>query len=133
MANLCYLCFTFSTLLLGAGEIGSTNLRMTRDFQTPCSETTIHMSTSTQFHGQHSFVEKSAYSSDKKRQHDRERYSLMSDEQRQLYLRKNREYKKCRQENRTFVSQNTTPDMQAQSSNHYRTGIVVLSVSFCHL
>ena len=121
MATLYYLCFTFSTLLLGAGEIGSTNLRMSRDFQTPCSETTKHMSTSAQFHGQRSFVEKSAYSSVKKWQHDREMYSLMSDEQRQVYPPRNREYKKSRQEKPTLVLQNTTPDMQAQTSNHYQT------------
>lgn len=69
----------------GAGEIQSTCCSMTRDLQTPCSKSSMkHVSTSAEFHGQHSFLEKSAYS-DKKRQHGREIYSLMSDEQRQVH------------------------------------------------
>jgi hypothetical protein len=92
-----------------------------------------HISTSAEFNGQHSFVEKNA-STDKKRQHDREMYSLMSDEQKHERLRKNREYKKCKHGSETIFTQQTTPAMKAQSSKHYQTGIVILSDhNFHHL
>lgn len=96
MASLCYFGLTLSTSLR-ASDTGSTYVSMTRNFQTPCRDSTMkHVSTSAEFNGHQSFLEKNASSTDKKRQHDREIYSLMSDEQKQERLRKNREYKKCR-------------------------------------
>jgi hypothetical protein len=53
-----------------------------------------HVSASADLHGQESFLTRSA-DPDKRRNHQRERYSLMTNEQREEVLRKNREYKKC--------------------------------------
>ena len=126
-------CLSHFTTLLGAGDIGPSYFSMTRDFQTPYNESSMkHVSTASEFHGQCSFLEKSDGSVNK-RQHGREMYSLMSDEQKEVYLHKKREYKKRRQETRPFVTPNTTPAMQATPADNYQTGILCLSVSSSHV
>jgi hypothetical protein len=75
----------------------------TKDHHTPCNESAMH--------GQNSFVTRSAYS-EKKRLNDsseetrhrhRKRYSLLTEEQRNALLHRNREYKKTISETMTIT------------------------------
>ena len=90
-------------------------------------------------HDQDSFTRKSAYeekkklrdSSEQTRQRKRERYSLMTDEQRDVRLQKNREYKKCMRENKIMGDNNniitasaSTPIVQAQPYKYHHTGLL---------
>ncbi|XP_071674630.1 uncharacterized protein [Lolium perenne] len=89
--------------------------------QTPCCESAMgHVSTSANFHGQESFVAKSA-DPHKRRHQRREKYSLMTDEQREEYLRNNRKYKHCRRESGTLFDHNDTIHVKNSSASSPRT------------
>ena len=88
-------------------------------------------STSAGGHGQKSFAEKSEYcskkrqrdSSDQKRQRERDRYSSMTDGEKEICLRKKREYKKLVRENSSpLITSHCTPYMQAQPCKTNPTG-----------
>jgi hypothetical protein len=103
--------------------------RYTNPHQTPCCESAMgHVSASADFHVQESFLAKNA-DPDKRRNHRRKMYSLMTDEHREEVLRKNREYKKCRQETTNGCASTplTTPAMHAQLFTHNQPGIVHIS------
>jgi hypothetical protein len=103
--------------------------RHTNPHQTPgCESAMGQVSASADFHGQDSFLAKNA-DPDKRRNHRREMYSLMTDEHREEVLRKNREYKKCRLETTNGCASTplTTPAMHAQSCKHNQPGIVHIS------
>ena len=72
-----------------------------------------NLSSSEGLHGQESYVKSANYKKkrsrdyfDSKQQRDRERYSLMTNEDRNALLHKNREYKKCIRETKTSSPQN---------------------------
>lgn len=89
--------------------------------QTPCCKSDMgHVSTTANLHGQESFVAKSA-DPEKRRYQRREKYSLMTDEQRVECLRKNRQYKPCRRETRTLVDHNDSVHVTNGSSSTPRT------------
>uniref|UniRef100_A0ACD6A071 Uncharacterized protein n=1 Tax=Avena sativa TaxID=4498 RepID=A0ACD6A071_AVESA len=93
---------------LGTVEIPSAHSGVTRDLQTPESNSAMkQVATSSIKHVPQSFVTPSAYSQNR-RQHGREMYLLMTDEQREVYLRKNREYKKCRRKNNSSFCHDET-------------------------
>jgi hypothetical protein len=101
-----------------------------------------NMSTSSGFHGEESYLSKSAYderkrqrdSSEETRQRNRERYSLMPSGQRDSRLHKNREYKKSIRTTSTpsehkdiepaTISFPCTPIIRPQPSNNRPTGIL---------
>jgi hypothetical protein len=106
--------------------------RHTNPLQTPCCESAMgQVSASADLHGQESFLAKNA-DPDKRRNHRREMYSLMTDEQREEVLCKNREYKKCRREttNGSTSTPPTTPAMHAQSFKHNQ---LVMSLRYLHV
>ena len=90
-------------------------------------------STSGHLHVQESFIQTCASSEKKRQRHsaeqkrlrERERYSSMTDGQKDMWLHKNREYKKLAREHKTpFVTSHCTPVIQTQPYNNGRTGII---------
>jgi hypothetical protein len=91
-----------------------------------------NLSTSAGLHWQESFAEKCAYSekkrqlesSERKRQRERERYTSMTDGQKDVWLHNNREYKKLVREHKSpFINGWCTPVIQTQQSKNNQTGI----------
>ena len=131
----------------------------TNGLQTQCCESAMeHGTASAYVHGQESFLSKQNADPEKRRHQRREIYSLMTDEQRDARLRKNRTYKRNRGETRTIqghddsvpmtdctaATPRTNHAMHAQSSKHNQIGIVGSCYmyssgsnshisSFCHL
>jgi hypothetical protein len=150
------------------GEIGSAHSAMTNNLHSPCNNSSMldddendwlhrngtymrdlrsieelhNVSTSSGFHGEESYLSKSAYderkhqrdSSEETRQRNRERYSLMPSGQRDSRLHKNREYKKSIRTTSTpsehkdiepaTISFPCTPIIRPQPSNNRPTGIL---------
>ena len=99
--------------------------------------------TSLGLHEQHSFIARSTHeekkrqrdSSEKTRQLKRERYSLMTHEQKDIRLQKNHDYKKCIRENRTvsdhegiIAASAGTPIVQAQPYKYHHTGTLPMYI-----
>jgi hypothetical protein len=107
-------------------EIGNAYSGFTKDHHTPCNESAMH--------DQDSFVTRSMYSEKKQLndsseetwQRHRERYSLLTEEQGNALLHRNREYKKATRETTTIgdhggimeapISSPCTPLTHAQHS-----------------